>query len=87
LESYISKEKNLISDEEFVDIKSTINTFFEKITFTQNDIQEIIKLLIHDKKNEYGKVQFVLLNSIGNIVINQLVENQLIENSFENYIF
>lgn len=87
LEGYISKEKNLISDEEFVEIKSTINTFFEKITFTQNDIQEIIKLLIHDKKNEYGKVQFVLLNSIGNIVINQLAENQLIENSFENYIF
>ena len=44
-----------------------------------------LELLIHDKKNEYGKVQFVLLNSIGNIVIDQEVENEIIIEAFLDY--
>ena len=42
-------------------------------------------LLIHDKKNEYGTVQFALIDRIGAIKINQLVENELIISAFEDY--
>ena len=42
-------------------------------------------LLIHDKKNEFGTIQFALIEGIGAIKINQLVENELILSAFEDY--
>lgn len=85
LESYISKEKGLLSNEDFHQIKYTITTIFEPHNFTENDVQAIQDLLIHDKKNEYGKVQFALLDGIGKTAINQSVENELIISSFKDY--
>jgi len=85
LESYISKEKELLSKEEFYQIKYIISNLYEPHNFSDNDIFSIQNLLIHDKKNEYGKVQFALLNGIGKIIINQSVENELIINSFNDY--
>jgi 3-dehydroquinate synthase len=85
LESYISKEKNLISENEYFEIKCTLLTVFEKHNFTQNDIEAILNLLIHDKKNEYGKVQFALINTIGANILNQNIDNETIINSFKEY--
>jgi len=85
LESYISKEKGLLSCDEFHQIKYTLTDIFEKHNFSKNDIESIQDLLIHDKKNEYGKVQFTLINGIGKIIINQSVDNELIIKSFEDY--
>lgn len=85
LESYISWQKKLISETEYDEIKKVIAAIFEKIPFEENDIQPILDLLIHDKKNEYGKIQFSLLDGIGAIKINQEVDNKLIIKSFEDY--
>ena len=85
LESYISWKKNLISQEEYVQIKNTIKAIFEDIVFEDDDLIPIIDLLIHDKKNEYGTIQFALLYGIGNIKINQEVENELINQAFTDY--
>ncbi|GAB3722983.1 3-dehydroquinate synthase [Flavobacterium koreense] len=85
LESYISKEKELLSNEEFHQIKYIISNIYEPHNFSDEDIISIQNLLIHDKKNEYGKVQFALINGIGKIIINQSVENELIINSFRDY--
>ena len=85
LESYISKEKNLLTNEEYQEIKYIINDIFDRIEFTQNDIYKIIELLIFDKKNEFGKVQFALLDGIGKIKINQESDNTLIYKAFEDY--
>ncbi|MDY0089063.1 MAG: 3-dehydroquinate synthase [Flavobacteriaceae bacterium] len=85
LESYISLKKELISTAEYLEIKSVIKDIYTDISFTEQDIQEIIKLLIFDKKNEYGKIQFVLLDGIGKVKINQIVENELIFEAFEDY--
>ena len=85
LESYISKEKGLLTNEEFHQIKYIITNLFDEHLITDKDVQAIQDLLIHDKKNEYGKVQFALLNGIGKIIINQSVENELIISSFKDY--
>jgi 3-dehydroquinate synthase len=85
LESYLSKEKKLLSENDYLQIKQTIKTLFGTITFSSDDIESILNLLIHDKKNEYGKVQFALLDGIGKIVINQFVENDVIRDSFNDY--
>lgn len=85
LESYISLKKNLISEEEYAQIKTTIKNIFEDVIFEEKDMLPIQELLIHDKKNEYGNIQFVLIDGIGKIKINQNVENELINASFEDY--
>jgi 3-dehydroquinate synthase len=85
LESYISKEKNLISGAEYAQIKATIKNVFADIVFEENDLAPILALLIHDKKNEYGKIQFALLDGIGKIAINQSAENELITAAFADY--
>ena len=85
LESYISMENALISKEDYQEIKSVIHSIFDLVEFTQKDIEQIITLLIHDKKNEFGKVQFALLNGIGDIKINQSASNELIFKAFEDY--
>ncbi|WNM18390.1 3-dehydroquinate synthase [Flavobacterium capsici] len=85
LESYISYRKNLISETDLEHIKKTLLNYFEKVNFEEKDIQPILDLLIHDKKNEYGKVQFCLLNSIGKTIYNQEADNELINKAFQYY--
>ncbi len=85
LESFFSFKKNLISAEEYIRIKTVLKEIFPFVEFDSSDIEEIIKLLSFDKKNEYGKILFVLLDSIGNITINQQIENELIFEAFEDY--
>lgn len=86
LESFISKEKGLITNEEYQEIKYIINDIYDRIEFDDNDINKIIELLIFDKKNEFGNVQFSLLDGIGKIKINQFVDNALIINAFKDYV-
>lgn len=85
LESYISLKKDLINLQEYNQIKSTIKAIYDAVVFEENDIAPIIELLIHDKKNEYGNIQFALIDGIGKIKINQSVENELILKAFEDY--
>ncbi|MFA9195612.1 3-dehydroquinate synthase [Flavobacterium sp. FBOR7N2.3] len=85
LESYISLKKGFISTEEYIQIKTVIKSIYEDIVFEEEDIQPILDLLIHDKKNEYGSIQFALIEGIGKIIINQAVENELILEAFEDY--
>ncbi|WP_396188307.1 3-dehydroquinate synthase [Flavobacterium sp.] len=85
LESYLSLELNLITKEEYAEIKYYISDIFEPVVFTSEDVEKIISLLIFDKKNEFGKIQFALLNGIGGISLNQNVSNSLIYKAFEDY--
>jgi len=85
LESYISLQKQLIEEREYLEIKDTINSIFDRIQFDESDLDPIQELLIHDKKNEYGMIQFALLDSIGKIKINQTAEKELITAAFLNY--
>ncbi|MBK0368570.1 3-dehydroquinate synthase [Flavobacterium agrisoli] len=85
LESYICLRKNLISEAEYIQIKKTIQTIYEDVDFETSDIDPILELLIHDKKNEYGLIQFALIDGIGKIIINQSVENNLILDAFKDY--
>jgi len=85
LESYISLKKDWINAAEYEQIKNTINGIFEPILFEENDLAPIIELLIHDKKNEYGTIQFALIEGIGKIKINQTAEKELLIEAFADY--
>ena len=85
LESYISLHKKLIHEQEYAQIKDTIKSIYDQVVFEDSDIEPILELLIHDKKNEYGNIQFALIEGIGKIKINQSVENELILKAFQDY--
>lgn len=85
LESYISLEMNLLTIEEYTEIKNVLLGMYEFPEFTADDIQNITDLLIYDKKNEFGIIQFCLLNGIGDVKINQQVDNKLIFKAFKDY--
>jgi 3-dehydroquinate synthase len=85
LESFLSKEKGLLSNDEYQEIKYIINDVFERVSFSNEAIQKIIELLDYDKKNEFGTIQFVLLEGIGKSIINQTIDNSLIYKAFDDY--
>ena len=85
LESFISMKKSLIQQSEYAQIKTVIQNVFPQIQFDANDLDPILELLIHDKKNEYGNIRFSLLDGIGKIKFDQEVENQLIVSAFSDY--
>lgn len=85
LESYLSLKQNLITSEEYSQIKETIKSIFGTVEISENDLAPICDLLIHDKKNEYGKIQFVLLDGIGQVKLNQEIATDIIMSAFEDY--
>lgn len=85
LESFIAMKKGLLTQADYIEIKNCIQSIYDAIVFNEKDIDPILALLIHDKKNEYGTIQFALIEGIGAIKINQEVENELILEAFEDY--
>lgn len=85
IEAYFSFSKSLITSAEYIEVKTIIKGIFDQVDFTQNDITEITKLLVHDKKNVSGEVQFVLLDGLGKTRIAETVDNPLIIKGFEDY--
>ena len=67
-------------------ITAFLLTNFKKQTFSKQDIESIIALLKHDKKNKAGTVLFVLLEDFGKTHINKEVSNSLIQKAFNYYM-
>lgn len=64
-ESWLSKERGLISADEFNLIKDYILSVFGKITIASNDDEAIAVLALQDKKNQGSKILSVLLEGVG----------------------
>ena len=86
LEAHLSNAITNLPSEEMEKIKTTLLSHYPKIKFTQKEIKAILNLLQHDKKNRAGKVNFVLLQSIGSPVIDIEVNPAFIENAFDYYV-
>mgnify|MGYP003643782191 CR=1 FL=1 len=85
LEGFISSELTNLSKEELDDIKHTFLSNYPKISFSNKDIENILALLKFDKKNSHGNVNFVLLESIGEPVIDIKVPQELLSEAFSYY--
>jgi len=85
LATYLSTKLTKFPTETLEDVSSHILKKFSKVNFTSEEIEEIIKLLIYDKKNNNGKILFVLLNDIGDCKLNCKVPNNLIIEAFDYY--
>ena len=85
LASFISVKKAGLSKDILEKIKNHVLKIYKKISFFENDIQEIIKLLVHDKKNSHERINFVLIKNIGIPVYDIEVNNDLIIEAFKYY--
>jgi 3-dehydroquinate synthase len=85
LATYISTELAGFSKDDCNNIKDTILSVFGQPKISDEDILPIIELLKFDKKNEHGKINFVLLEAFGKPKINCQVENNLIFEAFKYY--
>ncbi len=85
LASYISAELQSFPKKKLENITSVILDIYGKQEFSKKEIEAIIDLMKHDKKNEFGKINFVLLEDIGKPVIDCQVPNNIIEEAFNFY--
>ncbi len=86
LAAYLSSELEGFSEEKRDEIKKSIHSMYGKTGFTKEDQEKIIDLLKFDKKNEGGKINFVLLRKIGEPVIDREVPNKMVLDAFSYYM-
>ncbi len=85
LEGYLSHELRGLSKLSLDEIKKGFLKYFDKVDFSQDDIQSILQLLKYDKKNSHGNVNFVLLQSIGEAVTDIKIPEELFHKAFAYY--
>ena len=66
-------------------MKEHLENIFERIYISSNEIKDLFKLLQFDKKNYLNKVNFVLLEDIGNCKVDINVENEIITEAIDFY--
>ena len=71
--AYISWKKEMLSMDEYYEIRDMFVPFYLPITVEDIVPEEILKLTKSDKKMESGKIKFVLLKKIGKAVIDKTV--------------
>ena len=85
MESHVSKSVVGLSEEDYKSLLSLTDSIFKRVSLTNSDWLAIKNLLIHDKKNAHGKVQFVLLSKLGEAVVDQEVSINQLDSAFEAY--
>ncbi|WP_456421388.1 3-dehydroquinate synthase [Lutibacter sp.] len=84
-ETYISNILLNFPSEELENIKKIILSIYNKVTINPSDYNAIIELLIHDKKNVNGQVNFVLLTNYEKFKLDCNVEKELIVKALDYY--
>lgn len=72
-EAYLSLDRGLINESEFVEIEGFLAPLFPKIELEESEIDEVIELILNDKKNSEGKIKCCLLTDIGSSIIDQVL--------------
>lgn len=85
VEAYISQQELGLDQAVVKEIKERIVKIFGHPKIDQNDFNAIIALLKHDKKNEHGQINFVLLQAIGKPQIDCHAGTELIINALNFY--
>ncbi len=84
-ELYISYQLNDFPLEKVERLKEVSLNYFSKIRLTDSDLEDIYDLMIFDKKNDKGSVNFVLLDKNGEPQIDQKVSNDIFIKAFSYY--
>ncbi len=85
LETYIATQLFDFPKSVLTQLVQRVAPHYAKVAFNEQEIKAIIELMIYDKKNVSGKINFVLLSNIGQYKLDQQVSNQLINQAFDYY--
>lgn len=84
-ESYISKQKEMISGEDLKAIGNYLIGLYGSPTLHEGQYDDFIIKMRHDKKNRGDEINFTLLESIGKARENCQADTQLIKESIDYY--
>ena len=79
IEAFIAKKLSLLSPADYTTIDKVISDYFPIISYEDQDIKPLIVQMLNDKKNSSSKINFTLINKIGNGIFDQHIETTLIE--------
>lgn len=82
LESYLSNLHAGLSDVDFVEIRDWYKSLEMTLHFSPQDIEKMLELMTHDKKNVNGEIRFVLIDTIGSFITDQTVPEVDVIKSF-----
>ena len=78
-ESYFAKKENLLTEDNFQEIKTVLNNKFVNYFNFKIDPKEITHLMLSDKKNTKNSINFSLPQKIGEITINHEIDVEKVE--------
>lgn len=81
-ETKLSHQKNMLSDDDYIEITSVITHFFSDELHYKFTLNDIISFMKNDKKNQYNTIMMSLLTEIGNCQIDCLAEFQSLQKIF-----
>lgn len=84
--AYISYKREMISMEDFYEIRDMFVPFNLPISLDEIDAEEIVRLTKSDKKAESGFVKFILLKKIGKAVIVKDVTDEEIKDAVNELV-
>lgn len=84
-ESFISYKKGFINQEELSSIEKYILSVYGKIEIFEFDLEKILPLTLHDKKNEKNLIQCTLLQQVGKANFNNPINIKEIRESILHY--
>jgi len=85
LEAFLATRLCDLPEHQANEIRDVLLSHYPRVDIPREHRPEIVRLLIHDKKNTHGKVLFTLLEQIGKATYNQEVPADLLEASFDYY--
>ncbi|NQX78236.1 3-dehydroquinate synthase [Gilvibacter sp.] len=86
METYLSVKRFGFPESSLYDLMNLVRSYYRKVSFPENALEEINTYMLHDKKNVGGRVNFVLLEDIGVHKLDQTIDPKLIKEAFEFYV-
>ena len=85
--AYISWKRQLLSMDEYYEVRDMFVPFNLPISIEDIDVEEIIRITKSDKKMEQGHIKFILLKKIGKAIIDSSVTEEEIKAGIEEIIY
>lgn len=84
-ESFLSRKRGLLTDDEVTQIELFITTIYEKVEINAADVPAIAELALQDKKNTGSVIKCTLLQGIGQAIYDQPITLADIQESLHYY--
>ncbi|MCI6499525.1 MAG: 3-dehydroquinate synthase [Lachnospiraceae bacterium] len=83
---YISLKKNMITEDEFNRGVKIISDFKLPISTSDISAEDVLEATMHDKKMDSGVIKFILINGIGNAIIDRTVTQDEMSDAIKNVL-